>query len=87
MHFIEETHSSENTLDLELNSCPLCAANSLGGQGTTCLGSPQFPHLLSGDNAPLAYRIGCVRLNAEKEREPVIAVSRKSKAPRGCNNM
>lgn len=76
LHFIEETHSSENTLDLELNSCPLCAANSLGGQGTTCLGSSQFPHLLSGDNAHLAYCRGCVKLNAEKECEPVIAVSK-----------
>lgn len=34
LHFIEETRSSENTLDLrELNSHLLCDANSLGGQG------------------------------------------------------
>lgn len=34
LHFIKETHSSENTLDLgELTSHPLCGANSPGGQG------------------------------------------------------
>lgn len=45
LHFIEETQSSENTLDLgELNSCPLCDATSLGGQGPLT-GWSQFPHL------------------------------------------